>query len=71
MCLLVRCLVIIDILLGEEGLYQGLLVLWSGNGIKLQGLMSLIGQQLRLLEVRGWGRLCGMRVLGGPLDVFL
>lgn len=33
--------------------------------------MLLGGLQLPLLEVRGLGLLCGMRVLGGPLDVFL
>ena len=28
-----------------------------------------VGQQLPLLGARGLGQLCGMRVLGGPLDV--
>ena len=71
MCLLVRCLAIIGTLLREEGLVRGTLVLWSGSGIKLRDLMSLVGQQLHLLGVKGWGQLCGMRVLGGPLNVFL
>lgn len=31
--------------------------------------MLRVGQQLPLLGVRGLGQLCGMRVLGGPLDV--
>ena len=33
--------------------------------------MLLAGQQLRLLAVTGWGRPYDMRVLDGPLDVFL
>ena len=33
--------------------------------------MLLAGLLLRLLTAMGWGRLCDMRVLDGPLDVFL
>lgn len=46
-------------------------MLWSKSGIRLLGLMLLVGQQSHLLVVRGWDQLCGMRVLGGPLNVFL
>lgn len=43
----------------------------SGNEIRLQDLMLLGEQLLRRLEARDLGQPCGMRVLGGPLDVFL
>lgn len=33
--------------------------------------MLLEGHQLRLLRAKGWGPLYGMRVLDGPLNVFL
>lgn len=46
-------------------------MLWCGNEIKLQDLRLLAERQLRLLKVKGWGLLYGMRVLDGPLNVFL
>lgn len=45
--------------------------LGSGGGIRLRGLMLGARRRRHLLGVRGWGLLCDMRVLGGPLDVFL
>lgn len=48
-----------------------ILRLLSCSGIKLLGQMSLTRRRWRLLMVKGWGRPYGMRVLDGPLDVFL
>lgn len=48
-----------------------LLGLLSCSGIRLLGRMLLIRQRQRLLVVRGLGQLYGMRVLDGPLNVFL
>lgn len=48
-----------------------LLGLLNCSGIKLLGRMSLTKRQRRLLMARDWGQPCGMRVLDGPLDVFL
>lgn len=71
MCLLERCLVIIGTLSVVGGLCQVQLSLLSGSGIKLQDRMLLAGRQLHLLKVRGWGQPYDMRVLDGPLNVFL
>lgn len=48
-----------------------LLGLLSCSGIKLLGQMLLTKRRRRLLKVMGLGQPYGMRVLDGPLNVFL
>lgn len=45
--------------------------LYYGNAFRLLNRRLVEGRLLRLLGVMGWGQLCDMRVLDGPLNVFL